>query len=251
MLRGAQTRTVIGIALAGCLLLGGCGGSFQFNLGGLSDQEMLDTVSLTEDDVAEGAEFEVYEGGDEVVGRTSLDLCYGDFPSEDLRVGREQVGIGDSTGAWVSSEAILYRTPEDAEQAMAELAQARESCPDEAVQPPEPDSEALTWTFDDPPDGDWPQEPGVNRQSYAFSVTTTDGARMDSTATYLQRGRMILALYSTPPDTPATAIRNTPNQARFVEVMGNRLASLPESSVQEPNPESTVPAGDGADSFDT
>ena len=252
MPRRAQVRAVIGAALAGCLLLGGCQSSFRFDLGGPSDQEMLERVSLTEDDAAEGAVFEPYEGGDEVVGRTSLDLCDGEFPSEDLRVGRRQVGIGDSTGAsWVSSEAILYRTPEEAEQAMAELDRARESCPEDAVEPQEGDREPLTWAFEDPPDGDWPQEPGVTRQSYAFTVTTPDGSAIESSASYLQRGRMILALYSTPPDGPAAAIRNAPSPARFVEVLGNRLAALPEESVQEPNPESTVPTGSGEDGFDT
>ena len=87
-------------------------------------------MSLTEADAAAGSLFQPYEGGTEVFGRTSLDLCFGDFPSEDLRSGRNQVGIGDEAGTnWVSSEAILYPTPEDAEQAMAELEKAREECP--------------------------------------------------------------------------------------------------------------------------
>ena len=248
MRRTERAGGVLAAALAASLLLGGCQGSIHLGLGGPSDVEMLESVSLTQQDAAEAAAFEPYEGGDEVAGRTSLDLCSGDFPSEDLRVGRRQVGIGDSAGtAWVSSEAILYRTPEQAEQAMAELAKAKQDCPDGPVESPQADREPLTWTFQDAPDADWPQEPGVTRQAYAFTVTSPDGAEVSSTATYLRRGRMILALYATPPDAPASTIRNAPTPARFVEVMGNRLAALPEQSLEQPNPESTPPHGDGLD----
>ena len=146
-------------------------------------------MSLTEADAATGSLFQPYEGGTEVFGRTSLDLCFGDFPSEELRSGRNQVGIGDEAGtAWVSSEAILYPTPEDAEQAMAELEKAREQCPTEPVEPPQPDREALAWEFAPAPDADWPQEPGVTRQAYEFEATNPAGETWTSTATYLQRG---------------------------------------------------------------
>jgi hypothetical protein len=47
---------------------------------------------------------------------------------------------------------------------------------------------------------------------------------------------MILALYATPPDSPSATLRNAPDQARFVEVMGNRLASLPEEPLQYGQP---------------
>jgi hypothetical protein len=227
------------LAMAAALLLSGCSQLERITdvLAPSTDAELLAAVSLTESDAATGAVFQPYEGGDEVFGRTSLDLCYGDFPSEDLRSGRNQVGIGDEAGtAWVSSEAILYPTPEDAQQAMAELETAREECPSEPVEPPEPDRDALTWEFLPPPDTDWPQEPGVTRQAYAFTATTPAGEAWTGTATYLQRGRMILALYATPPESPAAALRNAPDPARFVEVMSNRLAGLPEEPLQYGEP---------------
>lgn len=233
---GVRVHRVAVLVVASCLLLGGCQ-QVRDALGAPTDTELLEAVSLTESDAADGAVFEPYVGGTEVVGEVSLDLCYGDFPSEDLRVGRNQVGIGDQAGeTWVSSEAILYSTPAEAEQAMGELEQARENCPDEPVAPPRDDRQPLTWTFVDPPDADWPQEPGVVRQAYAFTVRNADGDELASTATYLQRGRMILALYATPPDSPATTLRNAPTPARFVEVMGNRLAGLPADSLERPNP---------------
>jgi len=232
-------RSVVGrgtaLAMVAALLLSGCS-RLERIADGLSpstDAELLAAVSLTESDAAGGAVFQPYEGGNEVFGRTSLDLCFGEFPSEELRSGRNQVGIGDEAGgAWVSSEAILYPTPEDAQQAMAELEQAREECPSEPVEPPEPDRDALSWDFLPAPDADWPQEPGVTRQAYAFEATNPAGETWTSTATYLQRGRMILALYTTPPDSPAATLRNAPGPARFVEVMANRLAALPEEPLQ-------------------
>ncbi len=233
-MRGVTGRGTA-LAMAGALLLSGCSQLERISdtLAAPSDAELLAAVSLTESDAAAGATFQPYEGGTEVFGRTSLDLCFGDFPSEDLRSGRNQVGIGDEAGAaWVSSEAVLYPTPEDAEQAMAELERAREECPSEPVDPPQPDREPLAWEFLPAPDADWPQEPGVTRQAYAFEATNPADETLTSTATYLQRGRMILALYTTPPDSPAATLRNAPDPARFVEVMGNRLAGLPEEALQ-------------------
>lgn len=242
---GGHARPAAALALAASLLLSGCQ-QVREALSGPTDAELLAAVSLTADDAAEGAYFEPYPDGDQVVGETSLDLCFGEFASEQLRVGRRQVGVGDPTGeAWVSSEAILYSDPAEAAQAMAELEAAHDGCPDTAVQSPQPERDPLRWEFSDPPDADWPQQPGVLRQAYAFSVTDPSGQARGGTATYLQRGRMILALYATPGDSPASAIRNAPDDARFTAVMARRLAALPSASLQEPNP--VVPMEDPDD----
>ncbi|MCU0301691.1 MAG: hypothetical protein MUF35_08845 [Candidatus Nanopelagicales bacterium] len=233
---GAVARA--GAVLACVAVLAGCGAVTDAidTLEAPDDVELLEEVSLTPEDAAGTAVFQEYEGGNEVVGRTSLDLCFGDFPSEELRTGRRQVGIGDVAGAtWVSSEAILYASPEQAAQGMRELQAARADCPTEAVAPQDGDGDAVVWGFLDDPDGDWPDEPGIQRQAYAFTTTDTEGAETTSTATYLRRGRMILALYVTPPDGAAVAIRNAPDPARFTEVMTNRLAGLDEAALQESN----------------
>ena len=242
---GGHARPAAALAVAASLVLGGCQ-QVREVLSGPTDAELLAAVSLTTADAAPGAIFQPYPDGDRVAGETSLDLCFGQFPSEQLRVGRNQVAVSDAAGeAWISSEAILYSVPEEAAQAMAELEAARDACPDTAVQPPKPDREPLTWTFSDPPDADWPQEPGVLRQAYAFSATDAAGQAQAGTATYLQRGRMILALYATPGDSPASTIRNAPDAARFTAVMSRRLAALPLDSLQEPNP--VVPTEDPDD----
>jgi hypothetical protein len=147
------------------------------------------------------------------------------------------VGLSDASGAaWVSSEAILYSYPEEAAEAMRELARARDECPEGPVPAPQEDRDPLAWDFGDPPDAAWPQQEGVLRQSYAFSVTDPEGEQRSGTATYLQRGRMILALYASPQDAPASTVRNSPDPARFTEVMARRLAALPKGALAEPNP---------------
>ncbi len=223
--------------LAAVMLLSGCSAidSVSRELGGWTDEDLLYTVSLTEADAAQGALFEPYEGGDSVEGQASLDLCHAEFPSEGLRTGRNQVGIGQDQGEnWVSSEAILYATPEDAQQAMGELEEAVKDCPTGPVESPGGDPQV--WSFQDAPDADWAQEPGVTRQAYAFTVDTGNGRQFSSTATYLQRGRMVLALYVAPGDAPSTVIVNAPSPARFTEVMARRLASLPEDELQYGTP---------------
>ncbi len=108
--------------------------------------------------------------------------------------------------------------------------------PDGGGPAPQPDREALSWKFLADPDADWPQEPGVARRSYEFEATNPAGESFTSAATYLQRGRMILALYATPPDSPSSTVHNAPDQQRFVEVMSNRLAALPEEALQYGEP---------------
>ena len=222
-------------AVAATMLLSGCQQVvFSYDV---SDIGMLEAVSLTPGDAADEALFEPYPNGTQVLGETSLDLCYGQFDSEELRVGRRQVGIGDAAGeAWVSSEAILYSYPAEAAEAMAELQRARDSCPDSPVDPPRPGRDPLTWEFGDPPDAGWPEQDGIRRQAYAFAVTGPEGDERAGTATYLQRGRMILALYATPGNASTSTLRNSPDAARFVEVMSRRLAAIPERALQEPNP---------------
>lgn len=223
------------LAAAAAVALAGCGALERIAESALepSDTELVEAVSLTADDAGPSSTFDLYPGGDEVFDQVSLDLCFGDYPSEDLRSGRRQVAITDATGdSWVSSEAILYPTPEAAEQAMAEVEQAAEECPSEPVAPPEEGREPLSWEFGRAPDADWPETAGIQRQAYLFEVSTSDETSWTSTATYLQRGRMILALYATGPESPAVTLKNAPTPARFVAVMSARLAELSDEALE-------------------
>lgn len=235
-----RVRTIVLVACAVLVLsTGGCGWA---QLLGPSDERLLEAVSLTSDDAAAGATFSPYSQGDVVAGQDSLDLCDASFPSERLRIGRHQVGISKSAAdEHVSSEAILYSTPAEAGQAMGELEAARQGCPT-TPQSPDDSGVALTWRFGAAPDTDWPEHEGVTRQAYAFTVTVQDDnqAPTEATAVYLQRGRMILALYSTPPESPEGLIVNSPDPARFTEVMTQRLLALPEHSLEQGDPDKRV-----------
>lgn len=226
-----MSRTLPALAIACALVLSGCQ-SLTERFDAIGDDDILAAVSLAQDDAADGMTLQPYEGGDRVSGQVSLDLCFGDFPSEQLRVGRRQVGIRGGEAAWVSSEAILYGTPQDAAQAMSELATAAAECPEDLVDPPQPDRSPLQWQFGRSPDSDWPDVPGVLRQAYQFTVTDPEGLQWSASATYLQRGRLILALYSTPEDAAATLIRNAPTAQRFAAVMGQRVLAIPAEALE-------------------
>ena len=234
-----SSRLVALVGLGALLTLSGCA-QLELALGTPDDETLLQTVSLKERDAAPSAALEPYRNGDVVAGETSLDLCAGSFPSERLRIGRNQVAIGArATPTWVSSEAILYSSPDEAKQAMAELAAARRDCPDTPVEPRAGGS-AATWTFTVDPDLGWPTHDGVTRQAYAFTLDSGEDTQSSGTAVYLQRGRMILALYSTPPGAPAGVLVNAPDAQRFTEVMTQRLLSLPEDALAEGDPSKRV-----------
>ena len=226
-------RSTAWTCLLAAVLLAGCGIANPF---APSDETLMRTVSLTQKDAAADATFAPYENGDVVAGEDSLDLCYASFPSERLRIGRHQVAItaNSSSDDYVSSEAILYSSPAEAEQAMGELKAAEANCPEQATPLADRPDVSVKWTFGAPPDAGWPEHEGVTRQAYAFTVSVPDSDfTSQGTAVYLQRGRMILALYSNPPSIPAKVIVNAPDPERFTEVMTQRLLVLPEESLQQ------------------
>lgn len=57
------------------------------------------------------------------------------------------------------------------------------------------------------------------------------GERASFVTTYLRRGRILVAVYVSPPDSGAAVLVKAPSQERLVEVMSARLASLPQSDV--------------------
>lgn len=216
----AATAVTAALVLSSCASLGA----------GPNAAHLVQAASLTALDAADPTTFQQLTGGNEVIGETSLDLCYAHYPSEDLRVARNQVAIGDDE-VFVSSEAILYASPESAEQAMDELRQNVENCPAGPVSGRGGD--AMRWSFGDAPDKDWPDEPGIARQAFQVTISSLTEASWTSTATYLQRGRMILALYCSPPPAATSVIRNEPTPAHFADVMARRLAALPEDALRD------------------
>lgn len=244
-MRSRRGSRAVFAAAAAVLLAGGlagCSGPIFDVDGPASDTDLVESVSLTQGDMAAGSTLGLIPGGDLVAGTISLDLCYAQFPSEALRVARNQV-VGnrdDQDDVWVSSEAILYASPAEAEQGMSELAKAASGCPDDEVTSATSGATG-TWAFQDTPDTGWPPAEGYARQAYAFTVAGAD-AETTGTATYLQRGRMILALYY-PPGATAQVVKNAPDSTRFTEVMTNRLLALPEDALTTTQTDAPRPGG--------
>lgn len=227
-------------ALAGCSD-SGAGVTTQARSAG----EILSAISLSASDAADAGGFGLIAGGDQVAGETTLDLCAGDYPSEKLRVARRQVEIA-ADPLWVSSEAVVYQSAKAAGQAMSELSKTVAACDSgtaddstdddgtETVRFPAADDPAtptLTWKFSDPPDGNWPDTAGVNRQAYKFTVSGSDGSSSSFLTTYMRRGRVLLAAYTSPPDSQQKLVVHSPSMAKFVTVLANRLAALPAADV--------------------
>ena len=63
------------------------------------------------------------QGGNEVTGQVTLDLCNGTYASEALRTARRQVDLTDQPGKlWLSTEAVLYGRAADTAQAFTRAA---------------------------------------------------------------------------------------------------------------------------------
>lgn len=238
MKRSRPPRGAVVAWLAGCTVLAGCTApGFWSAEAARDDAQVLQAISLTAKDVAEGAEFSLLDGGDEVIGQVSLDLCRADFPSEAQRRARHQIQVFDEGRAsWLSSEALLYSSPAAAQEAMSELARAAADCEDSTTQQalqavPTADDSGLSWRFAPAPDSGWPEVPGVARQAYQFQVTDPVGDTAEFLSTYLRRGRVLVALYVTPPGAQSELLVNDPSQQRLVAVISNRMAGLPTSEV--------------------
>ncbi len=175
----------------------------------------------------------VIPGGDQVAGQATLDLCNGTYPSEALRTARLQVAASTASGdTLLSTEAVLYRSPAAAAQALSELRSVTARCPDRPVTSPvgEP---TTTTTFGPAPDTGWPNTPGVQRQAYDVTSTDQSGQSDHSVAIYLRRGRVLLALYV--PRNAGRAGADVDGKTSLPDItttFATRLERLPASAVQ-------------------
>jgi hypothetical protein len=195
------------------------------------DRAALARFALAQSDLTGGLGLQLIPGGNQVRDQPSLDLCNGTFPSESLRTARLQVAaVDEQGGAPLSTEAVLYRNPAATEQAFRELKATVSQCPDAPVQSPvgEP---TVTTTFNAAPDASWPQVRTVDRLAYDFVTTDSAGMRNHSVAVYLRRGRALLGLYFTDPDSPLPTIAGQTTIAGVVNTFEQRMAQLPDSVV--------------------
>jgi hypothetical protein len=163
------------------------------------------------------------------LGVATLDLCNGNFPSDDLRTARLQDGVFDAQeNATLSTEAVLYGDSAATTQAFSELKSVAAACPSTPV-PSE--SGPVTTKFNPAPDANWPQTPTVNRLAYDFTSTDGSGQANHTIAVYLQRGRVLMGVYFFQPDGDQAPVAGQTTVAGIVGVFAGRMAALPTSVV--------------------
>ena len=193
------------------------------------DRRVLGDIVVRQSDVGTARTVVLYENGNSLRGAT-LDLCNGRFPSEAARTARLQlVDVDDKGTSALSTEAVLYRSPDAAEKAFAELRRVRDACPDTPVASPI-DGTKETTRFQAAPDAGWPTTKGVERQAYRMTITA-DGESSPLVTVYLRRGRAFLGLYFPAPEGAQPAVAGKTSIEDIVGLFEARLAALPESAV--------------------
>jgi hypothetical protein len=195
------------------------------------DATVLNSLVLQQSDVPSTYVVQPITGGTEVSGEATLDLCNGTFPSESLRTARLQVAAYDGAGNEVlSTEAVLYQDPAATAQAFSELQSVAANCPSTPVVSPVGE-ETVTTHFNPAPDTDWPQTPGVTRQAYSFTTTDQLGDTQASVAVYLRRGRVLMGLYFSEPNSTQVPVAGQTTIEGIAALFAGRLAKLPASVV--------------------
>jgi hypothetical protein len=93
----------------------------------------LDKIVLQGSQIAHGYKLAVYPGGSSFIGETTLDLCGGSYPSENLRTGRLQVSYAHPKKTVdISNEVVTYVSG-GAQQALAEVSKVAHTCSTKSV----------------------------------------------------------------------------------------------------------------------
>lgn len=175
---------------------------------------LLDQLGLRPTDVEPAAAVGLIEGGDQVRGQKTLDLCKAVFPSESHRTARRQLVAVDATRAQImSTEAVLYDSPAALANGFTQLKRAAPLC------------KAKTGI-----DKDWPQVADVQRLVFETTGPGAAGAAQPSTAVYLRRDRTLLALYFRDEVVARTQIAGQKSIQAIVAVFARRLADLPSTT---------------------
>lgn len=194
------------------------------------DASVLQGLVVRQHDVESSYVVELLGGGRDVVGQTTLDLCNGHYPSEALRTARLQVVEYSPTGeAVLSTEAVLYRNPKSAQQAMQEVRSVVAHCPPDRPVVSPVNEPPVTTRFLPAPDGSWATVSGVNRAAYSFTTTDAFGVTDQRIAVYLQRGRVLEGVYFDTPIGAQPAVDGQTTVADIVHEFEQRIAALPRS----------------------
>ncbi len=186
--------------------------------GALSD---LARLGLRQSDVTGAVLVLPIDGGLQVAGETTLDLCDAAYPSEALREERVQVAGYEADGTTrLSTEAVRYRDERAVAQGWAEIEAAAQRCAST-----EPGTTAA------PIGSGWRDVPGVRRLAYELTRTAPDGSRTRYVVVYLSRGNVLLGVYFPRPDGEQLDVAGADTVPDIVDVFAQRLAELPPSGL--------------------
>jgi hypothetical protein len=191
---------------------------------------LLAGLIVSDSDVAPTLTVAGLQGGNGLTQPT-LDLCNGTFPSESMRTARLQVAAVDGQGdTALSTEAVLYSSGAGTSAAFSELKATSAACPSGPVDSPV-GQPTVTTHFAAAPDGAWPQEPSVERLAFAFETTSATGETSHSIAVYLRRGRVLLGVYFSHPESSTAVVEGHTAIPEIVNVFAARLAKLPVAAI--------------------
>jgi hypothetical protein len=199
-----------------------------------TEAQILARVSLDPDELQPGFAVGLITGGDQVEGEVTLDLCSATFPSESLRRNRLQLAAVDQSGngLGLSTEAVLYKDEAATAQGFDELRSARDKCPENRfVQSSAPGVPPLKYRFEDRPDTDWPDVPGVTRLAFAFTITDEQGNAEHVVTAFLRRGRLLVGIYAFGDVPDAVLSPDVGGTEGLVERVAQRMTDVPSSVV--------------------
>lgn len=178
---------------------------------------VLQKVALVETDLPEGVQLELIEGGDEVEGRVSLDMCGYEFTTEQARAERYQIEASDAQGSRVvSNEGVLYESAQDARAAMEELRASIRECPrDRPVRSPVEGVPPLTYDLTLAPEQEL-ADLVADRVALTAAVRDEEGQSETFGLVYQRRGRVLVGLY----DGSVASVRP------YAKVVAQRLTAL-------------------------
>lgn len=158
-------------------------------------EDIVASLTPTDDDIQDGEQVELREQGDAVDGQVTLDYCSHDFRSESSRIARRQVNIGGPEGEPTGSvEAVLYDG--GAGSAIDEVRAAIADCPqDELVDPVIEGQPPYVWDAVAIPESEL-GELAEDHVAVTVTVTPEEGGPLTQTGIWQVRGDALIATYA-------------------------------------------------------
>lgn len=166
-----------------------------------ASQAVLLAVALRREDVPEGVTLQLIPGGNRVVDQVTMDMCGADFASERLRTARlQQAAIRSTAEIVVNNENVIYRSPEAAAQALAEVREAVAACdPDAFVEVEQAGGRRFRFEIAPIPDA-LLADLTDDRVAVTAKVTDEDGRSESYALVYQRRGALMVGMYGPSPD---------------------------------------------------